>query len=67
LPQAWFVTFAPEIRLDWDTGDWFVPFDATVSKLINPDTVAFLKVKTPIVDERDLFQFEIETRIGFFF
>lgn len=48
LPQAWFVTIAPEIRMDWDNGDWFVPFYATVGKLINPSTVASLEVTIPI-------------------
>ncbi len=67
LPQAWFVTLAPEIRLDWDEGDWFVPFDVTLGKLINPSTVASLEVKTPLIDDLDSFQFEIEGRLGFFF
>jgi hypothetical protein len=67
LPNFWFVTFAPEILYDWNTGDWFVPFDISLGKLLNPTTVVSLEMKVPLIDDLEQYNLEIEARLGFFF
>lgn len=69
LPEAFFVTFSPEMKVNWeDNNHWFIPFDVTVGKMLNKSTVVSLEYKTPIHDDKYRFyDTEIEARIGFFF
>lgn len=68
LPDLWFVTMAPEIRFDLEgDGDAFVPFDILVGKMITTRCVASVQFDVPIVDDYDLYDWQVEFRIGFFF
>jgi hypothetical protein len=67
LPDRWFFTIYPEIRLDWDTGRWFVPFDIMAGKLVTPTTVMSLEYKAGLVKDLPLYDYELEFRTGFFF
>jgi hypothetical protein len=68
LPDAWFLTLAPEIRVNLeDDGDAFVPFNVQVGKMISPKSVMSLEFKAPLVDDYKQYDFEVEFRVGFFF
>jgi len=68
LPERWFVTLAPEMKMNWkDDNKWFVPFDVTLGKMLNKSTVASVGFKQAIVNDYDLYDWEIEFRVGFFF
>jgi len=69
LPNQWFATVAPEMRVDWENHNrCFIPFDITIGKMINKTTVLSIEYKTPILDkDYPLYNHEIEARIGFFF
>lgn len=58
LPDLWFVTVAPELRL---------PFDLLVGKLVSPKTVVSIELKTAIVDDFAQYDTEVEVRVGFLF
>jgi hypothetical protein len=68
LPDRWFVTFAPELRIDLnEDGDIFLPFDVTVGKKVTRDIVTSLEFKHEIIDELPLYEWSLEARVGFFF
>lgn len=68
LPEKSFVTFAPEARINWERdNDLFVPFDVTLGKMLNKSTVASVEFKQAVINDYDLYDWEIEFRIGFFF
>ena len=67
LPDRWFISMIPEIRLDWDTGKWFVPFTFMAGKLVTPSTVMSLEYKAGLVKDLPLYDYELEFRTGFFF
>jgi hypothetical protein len=67
LPDKWFITMSPEIRLDWNSGQWFVPFDITVGKLVTPRTVISLEYKAGLIKNYPLYDYELEFRTGFFY
>ena len=68
LPKRWFVTLAPDMRVNWeDNGSWFIPFDVTIGKMLNRTTVCSVEYKTPIHDDYEIYDHEVEARIGFFF
>ena len=60
LPERWFVTFAPEMKMNWlDDNKWFVPFDVTLGKMINKSTVVSLEFKQAVINDYDLYDWEI--------
>jgi hypothetical protein len=68
LPDRWFVTLAPEMRMNCrQDNDWFIPFDLTVGKMITKNIVLSVEYKQAIVNDFDMFDWELEFRIGFFF
>jgi hypothetical protein len=68
LPDAWFVTFAPELKIDLEQDNKvFLPFDVTVGKKVSPDTVMSLEFKHELIDEIHPYEWSLEARIGFFF
>ena len=69
LPQFYFLTFAPEMRVNWENDNrWFVPFDITVGKMLNKSTVVSIEYKIPVHDDNyPIYNAEVEARIGFFF
>ena len=45
----------------------FLPFDVTLGKMLNKSTVASVEFKQAVINDYDLYDWEIEFRIGFFF
>ncbi len=50
-----------------DGNKWFVPSDITLGKLLSKKVVASVGWKQAVVSDFDLFDWEVEFRIGFFF
>ncbi|MGL5626936.1 MAG: hypothetical protein ACRDDW_05415 [Candidatus Rhabdochlamydia sp.] len=67
LPKMWFLYFDPEIRFNWITHKWFVPFSMTIGKLITPKIVFSVAYRRAIIHDFPRYRQEVETRIGFFF
>jgi hypothetical protein len=68
LPERAFVTFGPDLRIDWeDDAAVFFPFDVTVGKRVGKATVVSVELQSPLVKDQDRYDFKIEFRIGFFF
>jgi hypothetical protein len=68
LPQRWFFTIAPEIRIDLEDGDGvFIPANLTVGWKPKRDMVISLSADVPIVDDYEQYDWQTEFRIGFFF
>ncbi|QZA58238.1 hypothetical protein [Candidatus Rhabdochlamydia porcellionis] len=67
LPRMWFLYFDPEIRFNWITHKWFVPFNITMGKLITPKIVFSVAYKRAIIHDFPHYRQEVEVRIGFFF
>lgn len=68
LPERWFIGSNPDIRINWEQdNDLFIPFNMILGKLLNKTTVASVEFNTPIVNDYDRYDWEIEFRIGFFF
>ena len=60
LPKRCFVTFAPEMKMNWeDHNKWFVPFDVTLGKMLNKSTVISLEFKQAVINDYDLYDWEI--------
>jgi hypothetical protein len=72
LPGRWFVTFypSPDIRLNCgppvtgQTGRFFVPFDASVGRLIAKDVAISLEVGVTIIKEYPVYNFKTEIRLN---
>ncbi|PWU15596.1 MAG: hypothetical protein C5B45_02195 [Chlamydiae bacterium] len=67
LPRMWFLYFDPEIRFNWITHKWFVPFSLTVGKLITPKIVFSVAYKRAIIHDFPHYRQEVEIRMGLFF
>lgn len=67
LPKGWFINFSPEMRYDWKSCHWFIPFDIMVGNVINKKWVLSLEYKNAIVNDFPQYKQEIEARIGYFF
>ena len=68
LPAFWVVTVAPEMRVNWELDDSvFFPFDILVGKMISRSTILSLQYKTPLIEDYQMYEHEIELRAGFFF
>lgn len=67
LPDAWFITFAPEIKYDWKNSEWFVPFDTTAGTMVTKNIIASITYKSAINDEMLLYVNMFDGRIGYFF
>ena len=68
LPDRWFVTVAPEMKVDLtDHGRFFLPFDLTIGKLVTRTVVVSLQANFPIVHSYRQYDYQFEARIGFFF
>ncbi len=50
-----------------EEGDWFVPFDILIGKMLSKNSGASVEFAVPIVNDYDLFDWLVEFRIGFFF
>jgi len=75
LPQRWFVNLYPSTDIRYnlmaerpgDTGKWFVPFNFMIGRMLNRTTVASVELGIPIVNDYRVYDFKMETRVGFFF
>lgn len=70
LPDTSFLTLYPstDIRYDFISRSWFVPFDAQAGKLWDRRIVTSLEIGVPIYEGASpLYKFKIEGRVGFFF
>jgi hypothetical protein len=68
LKDAWFVTFSPEMQIDFEQeGSVFVPFDVTIGRKINARTVLSLTADAAIVRAFAPYDWQVEARAGFFF
>ncbi len=64
----WFVTFAPDMRVNWeDDNKWHVPFNMTLGKMLGKKTVISVEWNQTIVDSYDKYDWQLVFRIGFFF
>jgi len=67
FPKEWFITSSPEMRYNWNSNHWFVPFDILIGKLINKKVVLTIEYKNAIINDFPLYQREVEFRFGYFF
>jgi len=64
----WFVTFVPEMRFNWEQdNDMFLPLKTTIGRLFSEDMVVTAGFNVPVVNEYDLYDWQIEMGISFFF
>jgi Protein of unknown function (DUF1214) len=72
LPDLWFVNLYPsgDIRYNFgtkrpgDTGQWFVPFNFMVGKMLNRTTVTFVQFHIAIVNDYRVYDFKMEARFA---
>jgi len=67
LPDAWFLTFAPEMRYDWKDDEWFIPFDMTAGKILSGNIVVSIDYTSAINDDLSLYVNAFTARVGYFF
>jgi hypothetical protein len=68
LPRQWFMTLFPDIRINWEDGaKAFVPFDLEIGKTIAGNAVMSMTLDVPIVDDYDLYDWQVELRLGLYF
>lgn len=68
LPDHWFISSIPDIRINWEQdNDWFVPLNLKVGKLFDKKRVVSIEFNTPIVNDYDRYDWQIELQLGFFF
>ncbi len=61
------IIYNNEKGLNKNPGDWFVPFDILLGKMISEKCVASVEFATPIINDYDLYDWMVEFRVGFFF
>jgi hypothetical protein len=68
LPQDQFISFlsSGDIRYDFNSKKWFVPFDVSYCKRWG-NVIISLQASYPIVDDLKLYEVKTELRIGYFF
>lgn len=68
LEDYWFVTLSPDIRINWeDNNNVFLPFEVTVGKLVGEDKVVSVGFGSAIVNDYDLYDWQIIFRTAVFF
>ncbi|MDP1836418.1 MAG: hypothetical protein Q8K75_10910 [Chlamydiales bacterium] len=67
LPYQWFVNFSPEIRYNWVTHAWFVPFDVMIGKMLTKKILMSLEYDLAVIKNYPEYGQQIELRIGYFF
>lgn len=64
----WFFSFAPEIRVNWEEdNDVFFPLKTSLGKLVGEDKVISCGFSVPVVNDYDLYDWQIELKFGYFF
>ena len=67
LPNNWFIYSSPEMIYNWESSQWFIPFDLMVGKMITERIVLSLEYESGIVQGYPKYSQELEFRIGYFF
>jgi hypothetical protein len=64
----WFFTFSPEIRVNWEqNNNVFLPLKTSVGRLFFEDAVVTAGFSVPVVNDYDLYDWQIELGVSFFF
>ena len=68
LPDHWFVSSISDIRINWEQdNNWFVPLNLKLGKILDKTKVVSIEFNTPIVNDYDRYDWQIELQLGFFF
>ncbi|MHC4647385.1 MAG: hypothetical protein ACYTBJ_17985 [Planctomycetota bacterium] len=68
LDDFWFVTLAPEIRINWkQDNDVFLPFKISIGKLLTDNSTFTVGFSAPIVNDYDLYDWQTELGWRYFF
>jgi hypothetical protein len=64
----WFFTFIPEVRINWqEDNNMFMPLKASIGRLFSEDAIVTVGFNVPVVDDFDLYDWQIELGVSFFF
>jgi hypothetical protein len=68
LEDSWFVTLAPDIRINWeDNNNVFLPFNISIGKLVSENKVISVGFSSAIVNDYDLYDWQITFRTSISF
>ncbi|MHC4371966.1 MAG: hypothetical protein ACYSW8_30510, partial [Planctomycetota bacterium] len=61
-------TFVPEININWEeNNDVFLPLKASLGRLLSENAVATAGFSVPVVNDFDLYDWQIELTVSLFF
>ncbi|MHC4757845.1 MAG: hypothetical protein ACYTE8_04245 [Planctomycetota bacterium] len=64
----WFFTFTPEVRVNWEqNNNVFLPLKTTIGRVFFEDMVVTGGFGVPVVNDYDLYDWQIEMGVSFFF
>ncbi|MHC4255009.1 MAG: hypothetical protein ACYSUL_05235, partial [Planctomycetota bacterium] len=64
----WFFTFIPEVRVNWEqNNNVFLPLKTTIGRLVTDDMIVTGGFGIPVVNDYDLYDWQIEMGVSFFF
>ena len=70
FPKGWFVTLfpSPDIRISFEnSGKLFLPLNIMVGKMFGEKKIMSTEFGFPMINDYYVYDFKMETRIGFFF
>ena len=68
LPRGWYLASFSDIRINWkDDAKVFLPLDLEVGKFVTREVVTSVQVDVPVVADYDLYKWQVEVRVGFYF
>ncbi len=67
LPCEWFLTFSPEMRYDWQSADWHIPFNVEVGTMVTRRIVMSVEYNVAIEKNLPLYKQAVEFKVGYFF
>jgi hypothetical protein len=65
--KGWFINSSPELRYNWITSAWFVPFDLMIGVMVTPKFILSIEYAKAIVYDYPEYNQELEIRAGIFF
>jgi hypothetical protein len=64
----WYFTFSPEINVNWqEDNDMFLPLRAAIGRVFSDNFVGLAGLGVPVVNELDLYDWQIELSVSLFF
>jgi hypothetical protein len=64
----WFFTFIPEVRVNWEqNNDVFMPLKTSIGRLFTDNMIVTSGFSVPVVNDYDLYDWQIEMGVSFFF